>query len=354
MGGLFVYRFVSPLRASSAPGPPATPQAVGVVTGAGVLSKSAFAQDGRVGTVTEIAMGEFDPSPGTEIGVAGSRGALFLDEQGNVKSAVTFSAPADHVDIIDADNDGICEFMNRGGPGVPPSVIDHQGTAVWTYAGPTANDMAAGDIDGDGKLEYAVGCSASVHLLETDGTRVWQKPDDGVSHVELVDADADGSLEIVHSSAGGEMKLRDRDGNIMSRVPFAAASVAFSLCAWPGRGWPQHALVSADATIWIGALDGRIANALAAPQCGKGGHARGITARLKSGPSEYAAVVVGFPNQDRAIVYVYDPNGTLVYHEVLPEPCPSIAAVSLGDSETEVLLVGGEGKVYQYELASGE
>ena len=358
VGGLFLYRALRAKGTSSGLRQPAVTGTPAIVVGQGVLSTNVFVEDARLGSVTDIAMGELDPAPGEEVAVAGSVGALFLDAKANVKSAVTFSARAAHVDIIDVQSDGVCEFMNRGSWGIPASVMDHQGKTMWTYGStaPGVNDMAAGDIDGDGSLEYVVGFNGAggVHLLETNGTRVWRMPDSNVWHVEMVDADGDGSPEIVHSNAGGEMNVRDRQGNVITQARPGPYLSGFSLCRWPNAESSEYALVSEDDVIWVFDFGGKTVTKLDAPRCGRLGLARAVPVKLRADEPEYFAVAVDLKAARQAILYVHDASGALVYQEVLPESCASIAAAALDGGPTEALLVGGDGKVLRYEAADTE
>lgn len=97
-------------------------------------------------------------------------------------------------------------------------------------------------------------------------------------------------------------------------------------------------------------FDGKVVAQFNAPKCGTLGHARGIPVKLKTDQPEYFAVIVEFSNWKRSILYVYNQSGALVYQEILTEPCASIAAVSIDNSNVESILVGGVGKVWQYKL----
>jgi len=352
VAGLYAWRhYIGPL-ASHRLEMPSSLKTAGVEKGGELLSKDVFWEGSGVGTVTDIAVGE----QGNTV-IAGSRGAVFVDDS-KVASPVAFAGRADHVDVIDVEGDGVCEFMNRGSWAVPASLIDHQGKTVWRYGEgtPGVDDMAAGDIDGDGELEFTVGFNGGggVHLVETDGQKVWRQSDSNVWHVEMVDTNDDGQLEIVHSNAGGEMKVRDGQGNVIQRSRPPAYFSGFSLCRWPGKKHREYALLSEEGTIWVLDFDGKPAAELEAPDCGRLGHARGTPVRLKPGEGEYFAVVVEFRSREKSIVYVYSSDEELVYQEVLSEACASVAAMSSDESGAERLLVGGEGKVWEYEIAGAE
>ncbi|MFQ5810626.1 MAG: hypothetical protein ACE5JM_13500, partial [Armatimonadota bacterium] len=218
---------------------------------------------------------------------------------------------------------------------------------------PGVNDMAAGDMDGDGSLEYIVGFNGGggVHLVETDGTRLWRQPEGNVWHVEMLDTDGDGSLEIVHSNAGGQMTVRDSQGAVVTQARPGPYFSGFSICRWPTAGSSEHALLAEDDTIWLFDFAGDTVAELSAPQCGTLGHARGVPVRLQPGQPEHFAVAVDFKRTRQAILYVYDSAGALVSQEVLPESCRAIAALPLAGGQAEALLVGGEGKVLRYEPA---
>jgi hypothetical protein len=353
IGGFLAYRhFISPLiNMDFQLEMPKQLGAPAVVTGSEFFSKKLFLEDARLGTVTDILAGKGGST--AEITIAGSKGVLFADKNSNVKSSVMFSSRTSHVDIIDVGADGIYEFMNRGSWGCDASVIDHNGNAIWTYGGlPGVDDMCSGDVDGDGKLEFVVGFNGGggVHLLDENGKRKWKQPDGNVWHVELVDTNGDGKPEIVHSNAGGKITVRDHQGKIIRRSAPSPYFSGFSLCKWPTKSDREYALLSEDDTIWVFDFDARVVAQFKAPDCGTLGRARGTPVKIKSEESEYFAVIVEFGRWEKSILYVYSPSGELLYQEILPEACASIAAVPLDKSETETILIGGLGRVWQYKV----
>lgn len=355
VSGFFVFRHLSRNIGKIAPGRldmPSELETPSVLVGSGFLSRSPFFEDARLGSITDIVVSDLGPGPGIEIGIAGSEGVVFLDDDLKTSLSLMFSGWTSHIDIIDTNADGICEFLNRGSWGRDASLIDHDGNVMWTYGGmPGVDDMAAGDIDGDRLMEFVVGFNGGggVHLLDENGKQTWKKRDGNVWHVEMVDANSDGHLEIVHSNAGGQLTVRDGEGKIINRARPAAYFSHFSLCRWPTKKDREYALLSENDTIWLFDFDGKTVAKFAAPKCGTLGDARGTPVKIMRDQLEYFAVIVGFRNWKRGILYVYDSTKTLVYQEILPEECASIEAISLDDNETETLLIGGTGRVWQYE-----
>lgn len=352
-GALYVYRQIVPglKGASQVPSALVHP---GVVKGSGFLSKTEFAAVPGLGNVTDIAFGKLDPAPRVEIAFAGGTGAAFVDKGGNVKSSVSYgTAGVSSDDMSILRGNGACQFMRRGSWGSRPALLDHAGAVLWEYKGTSAaDDMVAGDINGDGLLEFAVGLNGGggVDLLDSRGQKLWNKPDGNVWHVEMADANGDGQLEIIHTNAGGVIKVRDAYGNVISESSTPVYCSDFSLCRWPTKKDREQVLVSDQGGIWLLNYNGATVKRFDAPGCPDQGAARGIAVSLKSGKPECFAALVTFENARRSVLYVYDPAGKLVYQEVLPEASASIAAISLDNSGAESILIGGEGHVTRYSV----
>src|SRR6185295_3356852 len=109
-------------------------------------------------------------------------------------------------------------YIDRGGGGWQTGAfIGEDGARLWQ---PDAlqgmDDLAAGDVDGDGVPEFVVGYNGDggIHLHDAAGKRRWREDDGNVWHVEVVDTDGDGRCEIVHSNAGGDLTVRDASGKV--------------------------------------------------------------------------------------------------------------------------------------------
>lgn len=289
-----------------------------------------------------------------------------------VTSAVTFDKRAGEIRFIDLDGDGVFEYMDRGGHGWQDAgLFDRAGKTIWRYGDSFGvDDMATGDLDGDGKPEFVVGFNGGggVRLVNRSGADVWRQDDGNVWHVEMVDTDGDGTLEIVHSNAPGQITIRDRRGTIISQVSPHVPGLYlsnFSVVRWPRTHSRPSLLVPGDGKVWLLDFEGNKVVELAAPGSDRYGDIVGHSVTFTGDTAEYFAVLINYDLYDRAMLYLYrvssesgesgksEESDELVYEEILPEPSAALATEPSDQSGAEALLVGGTGKVWRYELKNG-
>jgi hypothetical protein len=58
--------------------------------------------------------------------------------------------------------------------------------------------------------------------------------------------------------------------------------------------------------------------------------------------------VVNYHNWKRSILYWFNSIGDLIYQEILAEQSAAITSIKIDQSGKESLLLGGNGKVWQY------
>lgn len=406
-----LYRLVvAPLFARSEP-PPELEQAR-VILGADLLTRSEFYKVGEkaswadfadpekaksnLDSIEDMAVGELDGQPGLDIGLAGTFGLSLLDIHGQMKKRITYRFAEEKVKvgpfeterqkdsfynmrILDVEGDGVCEVLAYNG--LDGAVIfDKQGRVLLSReenidGKPSIRDVAAGDIDGDGILEFVAGWGydpSSIELFDRFGNSKWRLPEEfAPGPFEIVDVDGDGKPEIVEDD-GRNLKIRDAQGKVISNPEMPVYLWHLSLCAKPGVKGPPQNLAVREGSLWLIDLDGKNYSKFDAPlssiklekprklrtfpgepdivdETDDVFRAKGVWIKLKKDQPEYLAVIATFAALDRALFYVYDHTGKLVYHEILPEDGNGIAVLkSEGDNGSETLLIGGDKTVWRY------
>ena len=389
----FVYSiFTGALIGYQPPPTPAQLKEPRIVIGKNFLSRSEFVKTAflekfkGVGAISDVAVGEFDPHPGLDVVVAGSSGALVFDRDGVQQGRTVFQFKTSDVKlgpfktpkvdmmlgdvkVVDLEGDGVCEYLARGGLD-GGAVFDHQGTMMWTYGkytkGKTAiRDLAVGDLDGDGIAEFVVSWNG-IEVFDKSGKRRSQLPEKySGSPIEVVDTNGDGKNDIV--SAGGALNIRDSTGRVIKNLDLPVYLGQFSLCKMPGRKTPVMLAVE-DGTLWLIDFEGKTVAQFNAPLSkfddtvhrigdeeihGTSVYkSQGIWIKLAKDRPEYLAVINEFAGLDRSVFDIFTPAGELVYQEVLPEECMSIAILPPADpAGVQELLVAGERTVWRYQVS---
>ncbi|MGZ3438066.1 MAG: FG-GAP repeat domain-containing protein [Polyangia bacterium] len=259
-GGMFGVTTSSPLDDAAA-------LALGELTGDGV---------------TDIVVAEKGPGAGATHLFLGLGKGAFADDQ-------TYdAAPAPNgIAIADFDGDGKPDLAvsgvavaNNMGVGHVGVLISHGGglfaNAVDTVAGNGPASIAAGDVDGDGKPDLAIGAyGGKVTILVNDGggrfhtSGTYAAGPNGETYTDayatLSDLDRDGKLDLVAVNFGGQdavALLNDGHGAFKpaSDSPLAERPVALAAGDLNGDGIPDLAIVDEGGlTILLGYGDGTFA-----------------------------------------------------------------------------------------------
>lgn len=73
---------------------------------------------------------------------------------------------------------------------------------------------------------------------------------------------------------------------------------------------------------------------------------KAVWVSLRRDKPKYLAVVASFIGIPRAHLYVYAPDGTLVYQELLPEDAETLAAIPANQSEE--IVIGGKETIWKF------
>lgn len=411
LAGLVIYKSVlAPFFGLREP-PPELREAKTII-GADFLTKSEFYQatkrnswrdlldpnklKSRFDSIEDVAVGQLDGQPGLDIGLVGRLGITLLDSKGKVTEHINYQFEKGTIKVgpfkterekdsfgtmraIDVESDGVCEILGYGG--MDGAVLfDHRGHILFNR-GESADgkssihDVAAGDIDGDGQLEFVASWGYEpwngIELFDRYGNIKWRHEEEfKPGQLEIVDVNGDGKAEFVEED-GREIKIRDAKGTVISKVETPVYLWHLSLCSRPeGQGPPQDLAVR-EGSLWLIDLDGKNFSRFDAPLSEitlekprvvpmpgfepltfdkeEIYRARGLWIRLKRDQPKYLAVIATFGSLDRSLFYVYDQQGKLIYQEILPDNCNAIVALPPdNDSDTENILVGGEKTIWRY------
>lgn len=398
VGGVLVFkRFLSPLLAMREV-PPELREAR-VVTGAGLLVKSEFYQVGKGSSLDQIqdmTIGQLDGQGDLDIGLAGQFGVTLLDRQGNFTKRINYrfekgKIPVgpittereknsfQNIRLLDVEGDGVFEVLGYGGiDGM--ALFDHQGNVLFSRGAieegkASIQNVGVGDVDGDGVKEFIVSWGyepwKGLELLDRHGNSKWRRQEELLpGEFEVVDVNGDGKTELVEED-GGELKIRDTQGEVQNVVEAPVYLSHFSLCPQSNNQGPPRNLAVREGSLWLIDLDGKNNTKYDAPlsyiklekprvvevpgadpitfDTEEVYRARCVWAKLEKDEPKYLAVIANFAALDRSLFYLYDAKGKLIFQEILPEECEAVAVLTPENSNgREEILVSGEETVWRY------
>jgi len=344
-----------------------------------------------------------------EIIAVGKFGAFVFDLDGNLKRQIlfdvvkekvrvgpfetdTYQSDLDNLRIVELDNERF-GFLSWGSmEGV--RVFDDAGREIWSYGKENIDfgvllkdrkerdedyekstyvmEAAVGDLDGDGVSEYIVARkSDGIHAFDRHGNEKWFQPDDFPSSpIEIADLNGDGKNELLQGS-----KVRDENGNVIRELKIGLGDrtndaslfvkdkkdqlsiqscniYQSKLVCWDEN---KKTLLSGEAPLGEIKAEPKRIDIPDHPELSftsdtqSVAHPKAVWVGLDHNKPKYLAIVAAYIGPPRANLYIYEPNGNLVFHELLGEDAETIAVLP-GKDGNEDLLVGGKNTIWKYSL----
>ncbi len=337
-------------------------------TSSDYLTRRVVFDDMSLGKVSRIIRGSYRPNIGPETVLAFHRGVVYLNDSYEVQSRIEFSdgyfqtvSPVHTAD--DTPHFITYKLFEHA------ALLDYNGKEVWRAAGAAdegryVDGVQSGDIDGDGKDEFAVyhRYREGILLIDESGRTLWKHPVNALGHLEMKDVRGNDKEEILYSNSNNANRLTvfrtlNSEGVLVDELEISTASYEFVVIGWPVMEVRPNILLTEENEIRVVDMKGTTVVQLEAPGCRTFGKVIAVTVRFqKDEPAFLAVRKVLHP--DLAVLFVYDANGSLVFQSaqiIEGSMQPSLAAVSADGTSIERLLVGhGHGygeRIVEYSLA---
>ncbi|MCH8252698.1 MAG: VCBS repeat-containing protein [Planctomycetes bacterium] len=368
---------------------------VGVLLDEIGIVKEVWFEDKRIGPPYDanvtLFSADVDEAPGDEVVFRGNDGILLIhtiDESPFVLAWVPIADPWKKVSFIDIEQDGNTEFIVQDSTddgGLRIALWSHSGERLWTRAANIDGlygDVAMGDIDADGTIDFAITTKIGVEIVSAEGVVLTTLGNEPYNSVALGDLDGDGDLEIVagRSVGNGEYKIEafNLDGTLHSS--FVADGPVLTVDRLADDEQRDYIRIGCSLLDDTGAVVGTV-DPLPEIGCsyedvdysqpftvaenpsptGAGSverlvrfseddepHRAEFTFSFESQIPFLAGLVI--TNPTRAIVKFFDPDGALVYEEVIASKSGpgSVLVLPTGSDGREFLLIADGTKILSY------
>jgi hypothetical protein len=338
-------------------------------TSSDFLTQRIVFDDTSLGGISSITRGSYRPDTGPETALAFHRGVVFLDDNYEEKNRIEFSDGSfTTVYPIHTADDSATRFITYK-IFKYAALLDYNGNEMWRIVGtsdrgPYISGVQSGDINSDGKQEFAVyyQYQNGIMLIDESGKSLWEHPVYSLGHLEMKDVRGNGKEEIIYSNSNNAnrrtvFKTLDSEGVIVDELEISTKSYEFVVIDWPAVEDRPNLLLTEENEIRVVDMTGNTVIHLEAPGCRAWGDVKAVTVKFQKDEPAFIAVRK-ILHPDLAVLYVYDANGALVFQStqtVEGSMHASIASVPADEIGIEKLLVGTrygyDEKVIEYSLA---
>ncbi|HMP89293.1 MAG TPA: RDD family protein [Kiritimatiellia bacterium] len=320
----------------------------GIIHGGDVIERGVLYTDSRLGPITDLKVARFFDHPDDLFAVVSTRKAVFFNNEKQIHRTISYSGHPERIRTTIPGGVEKLYFANDGSWGVAPSLMDADGRMLWVHkVNHAVNSMSSADLDGDGKLDFIIGHNGSGGLTRLDeaGELVWTQSGANIWKTAIVDIENNGVMRIVHSDAGGKLYIRDESGKILKTLSPGMYISQFAITRWPDRDGLPHVITAENNVLKVMNFNGKVSQTLQAPDISSFGKLYCTPLQLRADKRGFATIQ-HLEQWQMSVLFIHDQTGNMIYQEVLAEPCQAIA--TMRSEDRDVLLVGGDGKLYTY------
>jgi hypothetical protein len=306
-----------------------------------------------LGPITDLRYGRFANGGGAELAVVGRSAAVFVEANGRVSSTTRFAQRLySRAALVQREGGGAPLFLSRGSYIEKVRVLDNTGALRWDYGRLLGiDDAAAGDLNGNGKLEFVVGLNGpgGLRLFDERGRQLWSRSGANIWHVEIASSENGLPGEVIHSDARGELTFRNPAGDVLRTCRPARYVANFALTRWANEPKPRHLIVPGPGVVAVLDLNCQPTAQLDAPGLGHLAAASLVGTPVSFSPGvRYYASLINYRVWGRSLLYLNDEAGKIAYQEIIDRSCAALCTMPDPATASEFLLVGCGDEVRKY------
>jgi hypothetical protein len=339
-----------------------TGPSAGIYVGEGRFVKRTIPLDERINWVTGVIHGDLDADLGAVFGVASAEGILLLDGELEQKNYAVIVEYVDEIRFVHIPSKGSHFVYNNGSWDDEDALalFDLTGKRLWTFDSPDGPaSMEAGDLDGDGEPEFCIVYSNDEYdevetliVLDPDGQELWRKEIQTTWDFTVADITGDG-LDDICVLNNEDLIAIETSTDVTIPISEAAIPDASLLTTvnWPAANIDKENIILVlDGKFQIIDASGNTVQAMTAPDLDYPDDIRAASISFVAGGPKHLAVIANgyYPNYFTQF-YVYDPNGELIYYEVLDSYTAALAPIYSETGQGRIIL-GGDDRLFEYTL----